>query len=478
MNDFIYHSEIDADMENRLNKLVGYSRKSGKIDLKLYQEYDVKRGLRDADGKGVLTGLTEISDVNGFDVTEKGERIPCEGMLFYQGYDIHDLIGGIRERRFGFEEITYLLLFGNLPTPDELQEFIEILEYFRELPGDFVRDVIMRSPSTSMMNSMQKCILNLYSYDINPEDTSIPNIVRQSISMVAKMPLLAVYSYHTYRHYILGGNLHIRNPKNELSLAENLLQMLHTNGEYTELEAKVLDAALILHAEHGGGNNSTFTTHVVSSTGTDSYSAVAASLGSLKGPKHGGANLKVQEMFADIRENCSDWHSESALRDYLQDMLDGRVFDGSGLIYGLGHAIYTLSDPRCTILKDYAKRLSVEKNREEEFALYEAVERIGKTCIMERRPMGRPVCANVDFYSGFVYNMLDFPQELYTPLFAIARISGWSAHRIEEFVSGGKIIRPAYKYVGTHRRYKELERRHTGYHGLKRLSDQDWWEND
>ena len=442
-----------------LKELVEFSRESGKIDLRLYQEYDVKRGLRDASGKGVLTGLTEISDVTGTAVTEYGSRVPAEGKLYYQGYDVEELIAGARDRRFGFEETTYLLLFGDLPTQQQLHNFLEVLSAFRELPEEFTRDVIMKAPSQNMMNSLQKCILTLYSYDSSPENLEIQNILRQSLSMIAKMPLLAVYSYHTYRHYLLGKNLVIRNPKPELSLAENLLQMLHPDGQYTQLEAKVLDIALILHAEHGGGNNSTFTTHVVSSSGTDTYSAVAASLGSLKGPKHGGANLKVLEMFEDIKAHVHNWDSDEEIRSYLCKILDREAFDGAGLIYGMGHAVYTLSDPRERILSDYASRLAVEKGMEEEFRLYENVERIGKECMAAKRRLVKPVCANVDFYSGFVYSMLDFPRELYTPIFAIARIAGWSAHRIEEIVNGGKIIRPAYKYVGHHRPYRALEDR-------------------
>ena len=398
-----------AKMEENMNKLVEYSRRSGRIDLRLYQEYDVKRGLRDSSGKGVLTGLTEISDVDGTSVTDDGNRIPAEGRLYYQGYNVNDLIRGSANRRFGFEEITYLLLFGSLPTSEELEEFIDILTSFRELPGEFTRDVIMKAPSANMMNSLQKCILTLYSYDEQAEDTSIQNILRQSLSMIAKMPLLAVYSYHTFRHYHRGQNLIIRNPKPELSLSENLLQMLHPDGQYTQLEAKVLDIALILHAEHGGGNNSTFTTHVVSSTGTDSYSAVAASLGSLKGPKHGGANLKVLQMFEDIKENVRNWESEDEIRAYMNRILDKDAFDQSGLIYGMGHAVYTLSDPRAVILKEYARKLSIEKDVEEEFHLYENVERIGKECMMQKRSLVKPICANVDFYSGFVYTMMNFP---------------------------------------------------------------------
>ncbi|MDO4623040.1 MAG: citrate/2-methylcitrate synthase [Eubacteriales bacterium] len=451
----------NKELEERIGNLVEYSRNSGEIDLSLYQEYDVMRGLRDSSGKGVLTGLTEISDVMGVAVNERGQRVPADGRLYYQGYNINDLIKGNEKRRFGFEEITYLLLFGSLPTAEELKEFVEILSGFSVLPERFTRDVIMKKPSGNMMNSLQKCVLTLYSYDEDPEDISIAGVLRQALSLIAKMPALAVYSYHTHRHYNLGQNLIIRNPKPELSIAENLLQMLHPDGQYTQLEAKVLDTALILHAEHGGGNNSTFTTHVVSSTGTDSYSAIAASLGSLKGPKHGGANLKVLHMFEDIKENVHNWENEEEIRGYLLKILDKQAFDGAGLIYGMGHAVYTLSDPRAVILKEQAKKLAIEKDVEDEFHLYESVEKIGKEIMAEKRHLVKPICANVDFYSGFVYSMLDFPPELFTPLFAMARISGWSAHRIEEMVNGGKIIRPAYKYVGHHRRYKQLEDRVT-----------------
>lgn len=445
--------------EKYISDLVEKSRRSGKIDLALYQEYDVKRGLRDQNGKGVLTGLTEVSDVTGTEVNDQGETVPADGRLYYQGINVAELIEGRGKRRFGFEETTYLLLFGKLPTREELHDFIDILVDFRELPEEFTRDVIMKAPSTNMMNAMEKCILTLYSYDDHAEDTSIGNSLIQSLSLIAKMPLLAVYSYHTHCHYHLGQNLIIRNPDPKLSLAENILQILHTDGAYTELEARVLDAALILHAEHGGGNNSTFTTHVVTSTGTDTYSAVAASLGSLKGPKHGGANQKVLEMIEDIKEHVENWEDEEEIRAYIFRILDKEAFDQTGLVYGIGHAVYTLSDPRAVILKQYAGRLAKEKGREKEFDLYDKVERISKECMNACRQLPKPVCANVDFYSGFIYSMLNIPVELLTPIFAIARISGWCAHRIEELVSGGKIIRPAYKYVGHHRNYQTLPER-------------------
>ena len=448
------------NLEDKLSQLVEYTKDSGKIDLSLYTEYDVKRGLRDSTGKGVLTGLTEISDVIGFDIDERtGEKVPTDGRLYFQGYNVADLIKGREGRRFGFEEITYLLLFGSLPTEPQLNDFNEILSIYRELPDTFVRDVVMKATSKNMMNSLRRSVLPQYPRGQKPDDISIPNVLRQALSLIAKMPLIAVYGYHAYRHYHENQNLIIRNPKPELSMAENILQMLHPDGDYTALEAKVLDVALILHADHGGGNNSTFTTHVVSSSGTDTYSAVAASLSSLKGPRHGGANLKVMEMFENIEENVTNWEDENELRTYLTKMLDREAFDGTGLVYGMGHAVYTLSDPRCVILKEYAKKLSAEKHREKEFALYESVERIAGECIAQKRRLLKPVCANVDFYSGFVYAMLGLPKELYTPIFAISRISGWSAHRIEELVNEGKIIRPAYKYVGHHRPYVAIERR-------------------
>jgi citrate synthase len=431
---------------------------SGALDLNLYEEYDVKRGLRESDGKGVLTGLTEISDVVAFR-EENGKKIPQEGELFYQGYNIMDLKEGFADRKFNFEEITYLLLFGALPNRHQLKSFIEILGQYRELPNKFVRDVIMKAPSMDIMNALQRSVLTLYSYDENPDDISIPNVLKQSLSLIATFPLISVYAYHAYQHYHNDRSLVIRYPKPELSTAENILRILRSDGQYTELEARVLDIALVIHAEHGGGNNSTFTTHVVSSTGTDTYSAVAASLGSLKGPKHGGANLKVEKMFADIKEHVHNWGSDDSIRAYLTKIINKEAFDGTGLIYGMGHAVYTLSDPRAVILKEYAKTLSIEKGRTDEFELYEKVERIASELLTSRKNLHKPICCNVDFYSGFVYSMLGIPNQLFTPIFAISRISGWSAHRIEELVNAGKIIRPAYMYVGHHRPYVELDAR-------------------
>lgn len=448
----------DHEFTEKLEKLVEYATVSNRIDLNLYTEYDVKRGLRDSNGKGVLTGLTEISDVVAFDIVN-GKKIPCDGRLYYQGYNVKDLIKGFHNKKFAYEEITYLLLFGELPTEDQMQEFIELMGHYRSLPDSFVRDIIMKAPSKNIMNSLQKSVLTLYTYDNNPDDISIKNITRQSLALIAQFPLISVYAYQAYRHYHLDESLVIRNPKPDLSAAENILRLLRADAKYTDLEARVLDVALVIHAEHGGGNNSTFTTNVVSSSGTDTYSAVTASLGSLKGPKHGGANLKVQQMFNDLKANVTDWTSEEQIRNYIQKLINKEAFDHSGLVYGVGHAVYTKSDPRCVILKEYAKALSVEKGCNDEFELYETVERIACEMLRNQKNLHKDICANVDFYSGFVYTMLGLPEELFTPLFAISRISGWCAHRIEELVNSSKIIRPAYKYVGHHRAYVPIESR-------------------
>lgn len=450
--------ELEEELNSKFNDLVDYCLVSGAIDQDLYNEYDVKRGLRDANGKGVLTGLTEISDVCGYS-NQKGRKVPCEGELYYQGYSVMELVESYEHRRFAFEETTYLLLFGSLPTREQLQNFEEILTSLQELSGQFVRDVIMKAPSENIMNALQKSVLTLYSYDESPDDISVSNVLRQSLQLIGKIPLIAVYAYLSYRHFEFDENLYIRTPDRNLSIAENILQMLRHDGKYTELEAKVLDIALVLHAEHGGGNNSTFTNHVVTSTGTDSYSAISASIASLKGPRHGGANLKVLRMFDDIKKHCKDWDDKVQIENYLKKILCREAFDKSGLIYGMGHAVYTLSDPRAVILKRYAERLAKVKGKMDEFLLYETVETISKELIMEAHLRYKPVCANVDFYSGFVYTMLGIPREMFTPIFAIARISGWSAHRLEELVNQGKIIRPAYKYVGKHANYEELNKR-------------------
>ncbi|MCD8023255.1 MAG: citrate/2-methylcitrate synthase [Lachnospiraceae bacterium] len=442
----------------KLAELARYCLISSEFDLNLYAEYDVKRGLRESDGKGVLTGLTEISDVVGMRA-EQGKKVPVEGELYFQGYNVVDLVKGFEGRRYNYEETVYLLLFGALPNRQQLDSFLEILSQYRELPNKFVRDVIMKAPSENLMNALQKSVLTLYSYDERPDDISVPNVLRQSLSLIASLPLISVYAYHAYQHYNNDENLVIRYPDPHLSTAENILWTLREDGQYTELEARVLDIALVIHAEHGGGNNSTFTTHVVSSTETDTYSAISASLGSLKGPKHGGANLKVEQMFSDIRDHVRNWEDEDEIRDYLKKIMNKEAFDGRGLIYGMGHAVYTLSDPRAVILKEYARSLSEEKGLTREFALYENVERIAKEVLTKEKNLRKPICCNVDFYSGFVYSMLGIPRELFTPIFAISRMAGWSAHRMEELVNGGKIIRPAYKYVGHHVPYVPLEKR-------------------
>jgi citrate synthase len=440
MNDF-------ADKVKALEKkLVDTHR----INPNLYVEYDVKRGLRDSAGKGVLTGLTGVSDVCGYRLIE-GRQIPSEGRLYYQGYDIFELVNAHKDKKYGFEEVVYLLLFGKMPSETGMGIFMDVMREMQDIPGRFIRDVIMKASNANIMNAMQRCVLTLYTYDENPEDISPFNALRQSMNLIAKLPLIAIYSYYSYLHFRQDKTLLIRNPEKELSLAENILHVLRPSGKYTELEAKVLDICLMLHAEHGGGNNSTFTTNVVSSTGTDTYSAIAASIGSLKGPRHGGANLKAHEMFKDIKQNVKNWEDEAEIEEYLKKILDKKVFDHMGLIYGMGHAVYTLSDPREIILKDFAKKLATEKGLDEEFALYDRVERIAKELIPVHRQMFKAICANVDFYSGFVYTMLGIPEELFTPFFAIARMPGWSAHRLEELINKGKIIRPAYKYIGSHR---------------------------
>ena len=404
-------------LNNKFDELLENCMKSGVIDLNLYQEYDVKRGLRDSTGKGVLTGLTEISDVSGYNIVE-GVKEPADGKLYYQGYDVKKLVGSSLEKRYAFEETTYLLLFGKLPDREQLKTFVEILTSLQELSAQFIRDVIMKAPSPNLMNGLQRSVLTLYSFDSNPDDISVPNVLRQSLQLVAKLPLIAVYNYHAYRHFDFFESLVIKPANPEYSTAENILHMLRPDGEFTKLEARVLDAALVLHAEHGGGNNSTFTNHVVTSSGTDTYSAVAASIASLKGPRHGGANLKVQQMFKDLKKSCTDIESEEEIRTYLQKVLKKEAFDGSGLIYGMGHAVYTLSDPREVVLKDYARKLAAAKGMEAEFELYDKVEQIAADLISHRSHVMKPVCANVDFYSGLIYTMLGIPEELFTPLFA------------------------------------------------------------
>jgi citrate synthase len=443
------------------NSYVSYlaEKCANKIEPDLYAKYDVKRGLRDISGRGVMAGLTEISEVKAY-IIDDGELVPCDGKLYYRGYEIHDLVNGfISAGRFGFEEITFLLLFGSLPTVSELENFKSVLAEYRKLPTHFVRDIIMKAPSKDMMNTLARSVLTMYSYDANPDDTSVENVLRQCLELIALSPLFSVYGYQTYGYYHDNRSFVIHSPKPEFSAAENILHLLRPDSKFSSLEATILDLALVLHAEHGGGNNSTFTARVVTSSLTDTYSAMAAALGSLKGPRHGGANIKVSQMFEDMKKNIRDWKDEDAVRTYIAALLDKNAFDRSGLIYGMGHAVYSVSDPRAQIFKKYVKSLSEEKGCTDEFELYSLVERLAPEVIAEKRRIYKGVSANIDFYSGFVYSMLGLPQELYTPIFANARIVGWSAHRIEELLSNGKIIRPAYKNVTKKREYTELEKR-------------------
>jgi len=443
-------------------EIIEYSElciKNSYIEPELYKKYQVNRGLRDLDGNGVLTGLTEISEIQAY-VFEEGKKIGTEGKLFYRGVDVEAMVDGfVKEKRFGFEEVVYLLLFGDQPKQAELDNFTKLLGNYRSLPTSFVRDIIMKAPSSDMMNTLARSVLTLFSYDDYASDVSIPNVLRQCLELIALFPLLAVYGYQTYKHYHDDQSLFIHQPQPELSTAENILYILRPDSQYTELEARILDIALVLHAEHGGGNNSTFTTHVVSSSGTDTYSVIAASLGSLKGPKHGGANIKVVEMFEDMKKTLADWTDEKQVRQYLVDLLHKRAFDKAGLIYGMGHAIYSVSDPRANVFKGFVRSLSEEKGLHDEFELYSMVERLAPEVIGEERKIYKGVSANVDFYSGFVYSMLGLPLELFTPIFAIARIAGWSAHRLEELINAGKIIRPAYMNVSERRAYEPLDER-------------------
>lgn len=444
------------EMKPEVEKLAKICENVGYIAPELYDKYEVRRGLRYKSGRGVLTGLTEIGEVKSYTIDD-GEMIPCEGKLYYHGVDIERLVEGFtKDNRFGFEETVYLLLFGGQPNEQELEEFTKLLSEYRSLPGGFVRDIIMKAPSGDMMNALARSVLTLYSYDEHGDDTSIANVLRQCLALIAVFPMLSVYGYQACRHYLHDESLYIHTPPKELSIAESILYMLRPDRQYTELEAKLLDICLVIHAEHGGGNNSTFTTHVVSSSGTDTYSVIAASLGSLKGPKHGGANKKVVEMFNDIKAHVENWEDEEEVERYLRRIVNKEVFDKSGLIYGIGHAVYSISDPRAKIIKSFAEPLAVEKDRMAEYHLYEMVEKIAPTLLSRRN---RAASANVDFYSGFVYDMLGLPLELYTPIFAIARIAGWSAHRIEELVNAGKIIRPAYKNVAKHAEYIPLSER-------------------
>ncbi|MCR5742250.1 MAG: citrate/2-methylcitrate synthase [Lachnospiraceae bacterium] len=444
---------------DQIKKYAKLSDSNSHIDPSLYEKYDVKRGLRDMrNNTGVLAGLTEIGEVHGYSMIDY-MKTPSAGKLYYRGVNINHFVNGfISENRFGFEECIYLLLFGELPTKSELEEFKELLAFYRCLPKNFVRDVILKAPATEVMNTLMRGVLALYPYDDKADDTSKDNLMRQCIQLIARFPLLSVYGYQAYNYYHNRQSLFIHTPNPELSMAEDLLSIMRPDQSYTPLEAKLLDMCLVVHAEHGGGNNSTFTDHVVASTGTDTYSVMAAALGSLKGPKHGGANIKVEKMFANIKANVKDWGSDDEVTNYLRKIANKEAFDGSGLIYGIGHAVYTLSDPRCVILKSYVRELAEEKGRLDEFELYDKVESLAPDVLREKLKSDKPLCANVDFYSGFLYNLLGIPEELFTPLFAISRISGWSAHRMEEMYSN-KIIRPAFKNVHEHVDYTPIDER-------------------
>ena len=449
-------SEITPD----IIRLAKMSEQADLIDTELFTKYNVKRGLQDLNGKGVLAGLTNISDVRAKEIVN-GEEVPAHGRLFYRGYDVKDLVNGFtKDNRFGFEEVTYLLLFNKLPDEKELNDFRLLLSKYRSLPTSFVRDIIMKAPSSDMMNTLARSVLTLYSYDDRADDVSLPNVLRQCLQLISLFPLLSIYGYQAYCHYHDGKSLFIHQPDPNLSTAENILHILRPDSSYTPLEAKLLDVALVLHMEHGGGNNSSFTTHVVTSSLTDTYSVIAAAIGSMKGPRHGGANIKVVQMFEEMKQEVKDWTDKNEVSFYLRRLLHKEAFDHAGLIYGVGHAIYSKSDPRAVILKSFVEKLSVEKGLEKEFALYSLVEKLAPVVIADERQMYKGVSINVDFYSGFVYHMLGLPLELYTPIFAIARIAGWSAHRMEELANNGKIIRPAYKPIGEDRSYINMCDRH------------------
>ncbi|MBE5856240.1 MAG: citrate/2-methylcitrate synthase [Lachnospiraceae bacterium] len=443
------YSQITPEIE----RMAEMCRKADVIDSDLYTKLEVKRGLRDLNGKGVLAGLTNISDVCAKKIID-GKEVPVDGRLYYRGYNVKDLVNGFTsDNRFGYEEMTYLLLYGKLPTAGELEEFKRLLYSYRSLPTNFVRDIIMKAPSRDMMNTLARSVLTLYSYDDYEDDTSLPNVLRQCLQLISLFPQLAIYGYQAYHHYYNGKSLYIHHPRQDLSTAEHILYLLRSNKKFTDLEAKILDIALVLHMEHGGGNNSTFTTHVVTSSMTDTYSTIAAALGSLKGPRHGGANIKVVQMFDDLKRHVKNWDNDDEVAVYLEKLLNKEVFDKAGLIYGVGHAIYSKSDPRAVILKSFVEKLSEEKGLHKEFELYNRVENLAPQVISNSRQMYKGVSVNVDFYSGFVYRMLGLPLQLYTPIFAIARIAGWSAHRMEELANNGKIIRPAYKPVSEYRDY-------------------------
>lgn len=453
------HREPERDYSDFIKEIAGVTTSHNQVDGEYYNKYNVKRGLRNADGTGVLVGLTHIGDVRAY-ILEEGEKIPMPGKLYYRGMEINDLVSGFqKDSRFGFEECAYLLLTGELPTRDQLEQFQQMLGDNRALPDGFAEDMIMKAPSNNIMNKLARCVLASYTYDEDPDNTAISNVIRQCISLIAKFPTMVAYAYQAKRHYYDGKSMYIHNPLPELSTAENLLHMIRSDKKFTKLEAEILDLNLVLHAEHGGGNNSSFTTRVVTSTGTDTFSAIAAAIGSLKGPKHGGANHKVMGMIADIKHNVTDWTDDKQVYDYLVKIINKQAYDGSGLIYGMGHAVYTMSDPRAVLLKEKAEELAEETGNTKEFQLYRKIEAFTPEIFAKYKNNTKDMCANVDMYSGFVYSMLNIPSDLYTPIFAIGRIAGWSAHRIEELTMCSKIIRPAYKNVLKKREYIDLERR-------------------
>ncbi len=455
------NNNLDAGYRSDwLHKMASVCEASSTIDSMLFERYEVKRGLRDLNGRGVLTGLTEISEIQSSTIVD-GVSVPCDGKLYYQGIDIEEIVGGfLSEKRFGYEEVVYLLIFGKLPNEKELEELKDMLATYRQsLPTSFVRDIIMKAPSVDLMNTLGRSVLTLYSYDDRADDTTTENVLRQCLQLVALFPMFAVYGYQAASYFHEGSSFFLHPPKPEYSTAENILHMLRQDSEFTPLEAKILDIALVLHAEHGGGNNSTFTDHVVTSSGTDTYAAISAALGSLKGPRHGGANRKVSQMFEEMKEKVKDWEDEQEVESYLVALLNQQAFDKAGLIYGMGHAVYSISDPRAKTFRHFVKKLADEKGMQKEYALYNLVEKLAPKVIANERHIYKGVSANIDFYSGLVYSMLDIPHELYTPLFAMGRIAGWSAHRLEELVNAGKIIRPAYKAVAEHKSYVPMSER-------------------
>jgi len=444
---------------NYIMELGALAERNNSIQPALYGKYEVKRGLRNSNGTGVLVGLTEIGDVHGY-IMDEGEKVPVDGRLRYRGINLSDIVQGFqKDGRFGFEEVIYLLMFGRLPSQEELDKFTGLLGLCRSLPNDFLEDMILKAPSNDIMNKLARSVLVLYSYDDNPDDTSIVNLIRQAIELIARFPALIAYGYQAKTYNLLDKSLVIRNPDPDLSTAENILLMTRDSGEYTRLEAEILDLMLVVHAEHGGGNNSAFTAHVVASSGTDMYSSIAAAVGSLKGPRHGGANIRVNGMMNELKSSIASWDSDDEVRDYLTRILKKDAYDRSGLIYGIGHAVYTQSDPRCEILKNKAFELAETTGRMEEYELYRSVERLAPEVFRDVKQNKKALCANVDFYSGFVYEMLGIPRDIFTPLFAASRIAGWSAHIIEEVLNGGRIIRPAYKNVQEKEKYKPMSER-------------------